>query len=245
VSDDANSKKPDALAKTPDQIVGRTVFDLVVHTQTGQRLDAAIARLGAWSVDRFHVGAERIRRLFRRTDQLLVEGAVENPKAIPERVGLEILENVAREDREELFEWWARLMVGSARDGDVDASHIDAVKKLNNPSTRVLIAIGNDLDNLPRAKPLPKRIPDSVYSEFMEELAQVCRLTVEQTANACGRLIALGLIEAGLVPEAERMPYHLTGFGVQLLTILYPDGRKRDGSSLLEFLERSEQASES
>jgi hypothetical protein len=257
MSEDSNDKTPDQLDKTPDQlvkppdqIVGRTFADLVLHTQTGPKLDAALARLAGWSIERFEVGTERVRKLFRRTDKLLEESNVENPKAIPERVGIEVFENVAREDREELFELWARLMVGSARGREVDAYHVDTIKKLDPHSARVLIAIANELDVLPKAKPKEGKgkftlIPDSALPEFMEALPQVCRLTPEQAGWAIARLLALGLIETGLLPAAGFMPYHLTGFGGQLLIILYPDGRKKpDGSTLLAFLEQSKQTSE-
>ena len=129
--------------------------------------------------------------------------------------------------------------VGSASGCDIDAYHIDTVRKLDPHSACVLMAIGNDLDILPKAKHHPIEeglIPDSVLPQFMEALAQVCLLTPDQATWAGERLIALGLIKAGLAPASGFMPYNLTGFGAQLLRILYPDGRKPDGSSLRAFL---------
>lgn len=251
MSDDSNDKKPDQLVKPADQIVGRTFADLVLHTQTGPKLDAALARLAGWSIERIEVGAERVRRLFRRTDKLLEESNLEDPKAIPERVGIEVFENVAREDRDELFELWARLMVGSASGREVDAYHVDTIKKLDPHSARVLIAIANQLDVLPKAKPKEGKgkiplIPNSVLPEFMEALPKICRMTREQADWAIARLQALGLIEAGILPAVGFMPFELTGFGGQLLLALYPDGqKKRDGNTLIAFMEQSEQTSES
>jgi hypothetical protein len=226
--------KPDQLAKTPDQIVGRTLADLVLHTQTGPKLDAALARLAGWSIERFEVGRERVRNLFRRTDQLLEGADAENLKAIPERVGIEIMENVAREDREELFELWARLLAGSARGGDVDSYHVDTVQKLNPDSARVLLAIGDE--------DLPSTNASMVsYLRYERALTDLCHIEVKQAELACARLVALGLIVEKTSARNEQN-YEISGFGEQLLNILYPDSPR--GDRRRAFLEHIEQTSE-
>ena len=132
--------------RTPDQIVGRTVADLFFHGSAGPKLEAALARVVDWSVERAEVAGARVTRLFSRVDEKLEAGEI-TPKAIPERVALEIMENVAREERDELHELWANLLVCSARGLGVDALHIDVVRKLDPIAVRALLAIGIRFDS--------------------------------------------------------------------------------------------------
>jgi hypothetical protein len=226
-----DDKTPDQLAKQPDQIVGRTYADLVLHTKTGPKLDAAFARVLDWPGDIYKWGAVRVRNVLERVNQILEDGDVET-KAIPERVAIEVFENVARENREELFELWARLLAGSARGGDVDSYHVDTVKKLNPDSARVLLAIGDG------------DLPSTNSSEVSllrdtKALSTLCHIEMEQAELAYARLVALGLI---VKKKSTERVYETSGFGEQLLDILYPDSPR--GDRRRAFLEHIEQTSE-
>jgi hypothetical protein len=203
-----HDNKPDPIVKAPDQIVGRTWADLFFHGEPGPKLLAALSRVLDWPSEAYKWATEqRVGNLFQRIDQMLEEDNVENPKAIPERVAIEVMENVAREDREELFELWARLMVGSARGEEIDAYHIDLVRKLTPISARALIAIGD-------------RYFDSERVFEMKDLFG--ETSVVEVVGTFARLTALGLIEEK--PNAgSPLPWRLTAFGDQFLNILYPD----------------------
>jgi hypothetical protein len=237
-------QKPDQLAKTPDQIVGRNRFDLlseiIFQSKTGTKLDAAFARIVDWPGDaiRWVTQKVRVRRLVRRTDQLLEESGME-PKAIPERVAIEVIENVAREDREELFELWARLMVGSARGEEVDAYHIDLIRKLDPSSARVLLAIADEL--LPKTNDSFRAVSHTSLT-----LARLCHITESAAPVACARLIALGLIsinEHKVGQTESKAVFGLAAFGLVLVNTLYPDKENNRLSAFL-LLQHTTQATE-
>ena len=150
-------------------------------------------------------------------------------------MGIEIIENTAREDREELFEWWARLLVGSARGGAVDAYHIDLVRKLDPYSARVFLVIGGGHPDLPRNQ----KPAISIRKEFVDALIELCQIEIEQANAAIARLVAMGVIQHEFFSAVGGMALHPTAMGVRLLKLLYPDGMDVKGT----FLERDEQAS--
>ena len=222
MSDDTTDNKPDAIAKKPDRIVGRNRYDLlselIFDSKTGTKLDAAFARVVDWPGDVLRWGQERVQKLIQRVDQLLEEGSIDEPKAIPERVGIEVIENVAREEREELFEWWARLLVGSARGEDVDSYHVDTIKKLNPSTARVLLVLGYHLEALPVAK----ENFDPPYKEFAAAIAKKSQIEPGQAQLACHRLVALGLAQWDTFGMSGYPLITLSGFGQHLLRLLYP-----------------------
>ena len=124
------------VRRAPDQLVGRTWADLIAHSQTGPRLDAALARMTDWTVERVGLGVARLRGFLNRVDRKLEQAAIE-PRAIPERVVLDIAAKVAREERDELHDLWAELMVSASAGMSIDAFHIDLVNRLDPVSVAV------------------------------------------------------------------------------------------------------------
>lgn len=122
-------------------VVGRTWADLVHGSETGPKLDAAMARIVDFATDVAGVAADRVRRVLGIVDRHL-EAASAEPKAIPERVAIPVIEAVGLEDREELHELWAKLLVASATGASVDAFFIDIVRKLDPTSAKLLAALG-------------------------------------------------------------------------------------------------------
>jgi hypothetical protein len=186
------------MADDKPVVVGRTWADLVHDSKTGPKLDAAMARVVDFVADVGGVAADRVRRVLGIVDQRL-EAAGAEPKAIPERVGVPVLHEVALEDRGEIQELWTQLLVSAATGQDVDAYYIGLVKQLSPDAARVLIAatrgtvrVLNEHRGQGGAAIVPKTELDG--------LPEVQAAVPERDARslAVHRLISLGLV---LMPQ--------------------------------------------
>jgi hypothetical protein len=125
-------------------VVGRTLYDLIHESESGPKLDKAMSRVAGFvlgSMDVAGAGVERLKDLAKRVHAKLKMKGVE-PKAIPERVGVPVLQAVVLEDREEIRELWANLLVGAATGEDVDDFYIGLVKQLNPNAAHTLHVAG-------------------------------------------------------------------------------------------------------
>lgn len=124
-------------------VTGRTPWDLVAESPVTPRVEKLL--LGVLdgvdlAVGVSKMGVARVAEVLRRVGERLdaVGSGDAELKAIPERVGAEVLIHVAREDREELHELWVNLLVGAAKGMDVDAFYIDIVRKLDGDTVTML-----------------------------------------------------------------------------------------------------------
>ena len=207
----------------PDQIVGRTVADLFFHSNTGPKLDRACARLTDWVVGGVELAWRRVTKLLQDVDKRLEEADL-TPQEIPERVGLEIIENVAKEEREELHELWAKLMTSAAQGFSVDAFHIDLVRRLDVPSSQLFHTVAGAWSEAIQRYPdlkgpaafgrhteqqLTAQLQYEVYAKLVTDGPPAKQFW----AGAIARLDALGLVDA----NANFRP---TRAGWELISIL-------------------------
>jgi hypothetical protein len=125
-------------------VAGRTAWDLIAESSLTPRVEKLLLEV----IDGLDVvmgvsrrGLSRITKVVQRVGERLGSGDGQRLTAIPERVTAEVFHNVAREEREELQELWANLLVGAARGADVDAFYIDIVRRLDANTVGVLRAI--------------------------------------------------------------------------------------------------------
>jgi hypothetical protein len=201
----SDDEKPPALVPV---VVGRTWPDLIANSSTGPKLDVACGTLVDWFLVKPIRAAERLSSLFKRVDKKLEAEPVE-VKAIPERVGVPIIEAVALEDREEMIDLWADLFVGAAKGMPVDAYYIDLVKRLDPDSAKMLPLIGNAVRRAARRHPIsrqdreqPRRsslggVLDSVERQHQHVTDEILAVFPDprQADLAVARLLALGLVE--------------------------------------------------
>ena len=142
-------------------VAGRTAWDLIAESQLTPRIETLLLDV----LDGLDVvmgvskrGLSRVAEVIRRVGERLGsgDGEPQELKAIPERVTAEVFLHVAREERGELHELWASLLVGAARGADVDAFYIDIIRKLDGNTVAALRAIakgvlqvdGGDIESL-------------------------------------------------------------------------------------------------
>ena len=122
-------------------VTGRTPWDLIAESPVTPRVEKLL--LGALdgvdlAVGLSKRGVARVAKVLGRVGEKLDAVGGADLRAIPERVGAEVLIHVAREDREELHELWVNLLVGAATGMDVDAFYIDIVRKLDSDTVTML-----------------------------------------------------------------------------------------------------------
>lgn len=124
-------------------VTGRTPWDLIAESPVTPRVEKLVLE----ALDGVDLvvglskrGVARVAKVLGRVGKKLdaVGGGDTELKAIPERVGVEVLVHVAREDREELHELWVNLLVGAAKGMGVDAFYIDIVRKLDGDTVKML-----------------------------------------------------------------------------------------------------------
>lgn len=176
-------------------VVGRTWADLMATSETGPKLDAAMARVVDFFVNTSAGARERIARLFRRVDAQLEASGVE-PKAIPERVALPVLEAASLEERDEIHDLWARLLAGAASGHEVDQFHINLVRQLNADAARVIVAARTAAFRFQLTRHTTGRVADDISELDLRELPEVHSAIPDEKRReaAVGRLIALGLM---------------------------------------------------
>ena len=222
--------------------VGRTWADLVACSEFGPKVDKALSELLDWGAEQTKAGADRVGALLHRVRAVLDRKSVE-PIPVPARVGLEILSNVAREEREELHSLWVNLLVSAASGQAVDAFYIDLVRKLDSDSAEVLGVVaeaekeavlrypwdeegggGGDGSGEAPGTGDGEGYGDGVRSVF-EPLENRARFVAEAVAEgrrpgsggeAVARLLALGLVER----EAIARQLCMTPAGVKLLELV-------------------------
>ena len=236
-----SGEKSDALA-TVDP-VGRTWPDLLANSEFGPRLDRVLSDLLDWGVEHSKAGMRRVVALLKKVQSVLDKQNVE-PIPVPARVGLEILSNVAREEREELHDLWASLLVSVASGHAVDAFYIDLVRKLDSDSAQILGVVSEAAEEAVRRYPFTE---DEGYGggdapgagdgdgdgdgtvlggrfqplknreKFVEEAVEEGR-EPGAGGEAVARLLALGLVERNIISEQ----LCVTPAGSKLLRLVRP-----------------------
>lgn len=182
-------------------LIGRTWADLVHDSKTGPKLDAAMARVVDFMTDVSGVAADRVRHVLGLVDRHLEAAQVE-PRAIPERVGVPVMQEVALEEREEMHELWAALLTSVASGQDVDAYTIGLVKQLSPDAAMGLVMAGRawahaacafvgDIPDRPLGRMAHADL--ATYPDFLEAVPDDGR-----RFTAVARLVALGLLERSL-----------------------------------------------
>lgn len=204
----------------PKPVVGRTWADLVAESETGPKLDAALARAVDFMTNAPGRATERSKRLFRRVDESLEVSGIE-PKAIPERVAIPVMNAAALEDRDEIHELWTRVLVGAAAGHDVDDYMIGLVRQLSPDAAQALrlagMAWAQAFDGAdPRGRDYHQRYQRADLVDFEPFVEAVpddfCR------SVAIARLQALGLVTSGM--GMGRIPIVPTDMGLVLLDLL-------------------------
>lgn len=225
-------------------VIGRTWPDLLADSQTGPKLDIALAGVEDFITDAPGRAWERVKRVLERVDAELEATTIE-PKAIPERVAVPVLEAVRLEEREELQDLWAKLLVASAKGQAVDAFFIDIVRKLDAISARLLQALAHAYHEADALFPIPSPPPDaknpddrgsrrpSGPPEDLSSLREIPRILEKRAAHslaavreavpnaqdlslAVTRLLALGL----LTPPTMTASREIAPAGWRLLALL-------------------------
>lgn len=187
-----------------------------------------MARLVDFACDIGSVAGTRVRRMLGIVDQQL-EAAAIGPTAIPERVAVPVLEAVALEDREEMQELWAQLLVASAKGLPVDAFFIDIVRKLDPLSSRVLAVVVDaeaaSIVRFPAAVPGERGSDLQMFrrhrSEYLLEALATAVPDVDARGLALARLLALGLMTSSMI----RAVPDVAPAGLHLLRLLDPRAR--------------------
>lgn len=203
----------------PKPVVGRTWADLMATSQTGPKLDAAMAAIVDFMVNAPGRARDRITRLFTKVNAQLEASGVE-PKAIPERVAIPVMEAVALEEREEIHDLWAKLLVASSRGDEVDYFLVLIVRQLDPDSARLLLACAHAVIRLaPNVKDVPRTIdPD------LRNATELVQAVPDETARnlAIDRLVAIGLMHWVAKATGAMVPVP-TGLGGALLMMLEPN----------------------
>jgi hypothetical protein len=192
--------------KEEKALVGRTVWDLIHDSESWPKWDQAMSRTAGFVLGVMDVagaGLERLRGVAAKVGIKLEARGIE-PKAIPERVGMSVLQAVVLEDRDEIRELWANLLVSAATGEEVDDYAIGIVKQLSPDAARLLPLITKDTNEPPPESGwmllgLGKVVGDRMVltdqplpPAFSEVIPDRRRLEL-----AVSRLEALGLVKPG------------------------------------------------
>lgn len=218
------SEKQREIAPRP---VARSWPDVFAESRTGPKVDAVLADLVDWVTDKQRWLARRLGPFFGTVNAKLEAQQVE-PKAIPARVGIPIIESAAREDREEMRDLWARLLVSAAKGLPVDEFFIDLLRKLDPISALLLSTIAaaeREADSKYEDQGIDTYEPDGERYDFRAHRSNYVRaaarekLPDDEPRNvAYARLLALGLLETNVMYSLPRM----SAAGQYLVSLLQP-----------------------